>query len=260
MTTADRVSRVSRVVRVSPSAALDLGALSAAARALDAASGTASDDYLLVLGDDYTSGQNAVTLAAWLAPQTTRLRIVPEVPVTHTEPFHAATSTATLDYAATGRAGWSPVAQTSDAAADAIGRRPAASAAKAWGEVPDVVAAVRALWTSWEPDAEIRDEATHRFIDRDKVHYVDATGTDSVGQPWSVKGPSIVPRPPQGELPTVITVDTPEAVPVAAAVTTGPGDIVITGDRFVSRDGSTGEVRHITDVAGLLTLAAQVSA
>ena len=116
MTTADRVSHV---VRVSPSAALDLDALSAAARALDGA----SDNYLLVLGDDYTSGQNAVTLAAWLAPQTTRLRIVPEVPVTHTEPFHVATSTATLDYAATGRAGWSPVAQISDAAADVIGRR-----------------------------------------------------------------------------------------------------------------------------------------
>jgi alkanesulfonate monooxygenase SsuD/methylene tetrahydromethanopterin reductase-like flavin-dependent oxidoreductase (luciferase family) len=221
-------------VHVSPTAALDLDALSATARALD----SAPDDYLLVLGDDYTSGQNAVTLAAWLAPQTTRLRIVPEVPVTHTEPFHVATSTATLDYAATGRAGWSPVAQTSDAAADAVGRRPAASVEAAWGEVPDVVAAVRALWTSWEPDAEIRDEATHRFIDRDKVHYVDATGTDSVGQPWSVKGPSIVPRPPQGELPTVTIVD----------------------DRFHTSDGTVGEVRHITDVAGLLTLAAQVSA
>jgi alkanesulfonate monooxygenase SsuD/methylene tetrahydromethanopterin reductase-like flavin-dependent oxidoreductase (luciferase family) len=163
---------------------------------------------------------------------------VPEVPVTHTEPFHVATSTATLDYAATGRAGWSPVAQTSDAAADAIGRRPAAPVDAAWGEVPDVVAAVRALWTSWEPDAEIRDEVTHRFIDRDKVHYVDATGTDSVGQPWSVKGPSIVPRPPQGELPTVTVV----------------------GDRFHTSDGVAGEVRHITDVIGLLALAAQVSA
>ncbi|WP_297005989.1 LLM class flavin-dependent oxidoreductase, partial [uncultured Corynebacterium sp.] len=203
-----------------------------------AVSAVSADAPLLILGDDYTSGQNAVTLAAWLAPQTTRLRIVPEVPVTHTEPFHVATSTATLDHVTTGRAGWSPVAQTSDAAADVVGRRPAAPVEAAWGEVPDVVAAVRALWTSWEPDAEIRDEATHRFIDRDKVHYVDATGTDSVGQPWSVKGPSIVPRPPQGELPTV----------------------TIVGDRFHTSDGAAGEVRHITDVAGLLTLAAQVSA
>ena len=118
---------------VSPTAALDLDALSATARALDAASGADADDHLLVLGDDYTSGQNAVTLAAWLAPQTTRLRIVPEVPVTHTEPFHVATSTATLDYAASGRAGWSPVAQTTDAAADAVGRRPAASVDAACG-------------------------------------------------------------------------------------------------------------------------------
>lgn len=243
------------VYHVSPTAALDLDALSAAARALDAASPGGPDAHLLILGDDYTSGQNAVTLAAWLAPQTTRLRIVPEVPVTHTEPFHVATSTATLDYAATGRAGWSPVAQTSDAAADAIGRRPAASVDAAWGEVPDVVAAVRALWTSWEPDAEIRDEATHRFIDRDKVHYVDATGTDSVGRPWSVKGPSIVPRPPQGELPTVLTVDTPEAVAVGGEVA---ADVTVVGDRFHTRDGESGTVRRVTDAAGLLVLAAQV--
>jgi len=50
------------------------------------------------------------------------------------------------------------------------------------------------LWDSWEDDAEIRDAATGRFIDRDKLHYIDFTGR------WfSVKGPSITPRPPQGQ-------------------------------------------------------------
>jgi alkanesulfonate monooxygenase SsuD/methylene tetrahydromethanopterin reductase-like flavin-dependent oxidoreductase (luciferase family) len=49
------------------------------------------------------------------------------------------------------------------------------------------------LWDSWEDDAIIRDTATGRFIDRGKVHYIDFEG-----QFFSVKGPSIVPRPPQG--------------------------------------------------------------
>jgi alkanesulfonate monooxygenase SsuD/methylene tetrahydromethanopterin reductase-like flavin-dependent oxidoreductase (luciferase family) len=50
------------------------------------------------------------------------------------------------------------------------------------------------LWDSWEDDAEIRDAATGRFIDRDKLHYIDFEGR------WfSVKGPSITPRPPQGQ-------------------------------------------------------------
>lgn len=53
---------------------------------------------------------------------------------------------------------------------------------------------VRRLWDSWEDDAEIRDVATGRFIDRDKLHYIDFEGRH-----FSVKGPSITPRPPQGQ-------------------------------------------------------------
>ena len=40
----------------------------------------------------------------------------------------------------------------------------------------------------------MRDVATGRFLDRDKLHYVDFEGTS-----FSVKGPAIVPRPPQGQ-------------------------------------------------------------
>jgi alkanesulfonate monooxygenase SsuD/methylene tetrahydromethanopterin reductase-like flavin-dependent oxidoreductase (luciferase family) len=53
---------------------------------------------------------------------------------------------------------------------------------------------LRRLWDSWEDDAEIRDIATGRFIDRDKLHYI-----DFAGRWFSVKGPSITPRPPQGQ-------------------------------------------------------------
>ena len=35
---------------------------------------------------------------------------------------------------------------------------------------------MRRLWDSWEDDAEIRDVATGRFIDRDKLHYIDFEG------------------------------------------------------------------------------------
>lgn len=53
---------------------------------------------------------------------------------------------------------------------------------------------MRRLWDSWEDDAEIRDAATGRFIDRDKLHYIDFESRH-----FSVKGPSITPRPPQGQ-------------------------------------------------------------
>jgi alkanesulfonate monooxygenase SsuD/methylene tetrahydromethanopterin reductase-like flavin-dependent oxidoreductase (luciferase family) len=56
------------------------------------------------------------------------------------------------------------------------------------------VEVARRLWDSWEDDAVIRDVATGRFVDRDKLHYI-----DFVGRYFSVKGPSITPRPPQGQ-------------------------------------------------------------
>ncbi|HEY6790214.1 MAG TPA: LLM class flavin-dependent oxidoreductase, partial [Trebonia sp.] len=60
----------------------------------------------------------------------------------------------------------------------------------------DFVEVVRRLWDSWEDDAVIHDVPTGRFIDRDKLHYIDFEG-----QWFSVRGPSITPRPPQGQLP-----------------------------------------------------------
>ena len=60
-------------------------------------------------------------------------------------------------------------------------------------EAADAVEVVRRLWDSWEDDAIIKDVPTGRYIDRDKLHYIDFEGRF-----FRVKGPSIVPRPPQG--------------------------------------------------------------
>jgi alkanesulfonate monooxygenase SsuD/methylene tetrahydromethanopterin reductase-like flavin-dependent oxidoreductase (luciferase family) len=56
------------------------------------------------------------------------------------------------------------------------------------------VEVARRLWDSWEDDAEIRDATTGRFIDRDRVHHIDFAGAY-----FNVRGPSITPRPPQGQ-------------------------------------------------------------
>ena len=73
-------------------------------------------------------------------------------------------------------------------------------------EAADFVEVVRRLWDSWEDDAEIHDVATGRFIDRDKLHYIDFEGR------WfSVKGPSVTPRPPQGQPPVSVLAHVPVA-------------------------------------------------
>jgi len=74
-----------------------------------------------------------------------------------------------------------------------FGRRDV-SAVDLFDEASDAVEVARRLWDSWENDAAIRDVSSGRFVDRDKLHYI-----DFVGRHFSVKGPSITPRPPQGQ-------------------------------------------------------------
>ena len=138
---------------------------------------------------------DAVLTASRVAPLTRHIGLVPTV-------------IATLDYVSTGRAGLRVQISARPHEADHFGRRifppidlaelrsPAGQErlTELFDEAADHVEVVRRLWDSWEDDAEIRDVATGRFIDRDKLHYIDFEG-----EHFSVKGPSITPRPPQGQ-------------------------------------------------------------
>lgn len=158
---------------------------------------------------DQVRGQlDAVLLANWLAPLTARIGLIPTASTTHTEPFHVSTAIATLDFASAGRAGWRPVASAKPHEAALLGRRTfaplrredlvsgelPAAVIERFDEADDAIEVVRRLWDSWEDDAVIRDAATGRYIDRDRLHYIDFEGRF-----FRVKGPSIVPRPPQGQ-------------------------------------------------------------
>ncbi|ACZ86793.1 LLM class flavin-dependent oxidoreductase [Streptosporangium roseum] len=153
---------------------------------------------------------DAVLVASRIAPLTGRIGLVPTATTTHTEPFHLASALSTLDYVSGGRAGWRVQVSGRRAEAAHFGRRdipelrPEHAGAvetfpvfqELFDEAADSVEVVRRLWDSWEDDAEIRDVATGRFVDRDRLHYIDFEGPR-----FSVRGPSIVPRPPQGQPP-----------------------------------------------------------
>ncbi|HEY3466282.1 MAG TPA: LLM class flavin-dependent oxidoreductase [Amycolatopsis sp.] len=164
-------------------------------------------------GADVVRGRlDALLTLAAIAPVTRGIGLVPTVTTTHTEPFHVSTSVATLDYASRGRAGVLVKPSLSDAEAAHFGRRPAPSPEDAAAENAEVLDVIARLWDSWEDDAIIRDAATGRFIDREKLHYVDFEGRF-----FNVKGPSITPRPPQGH-PVTFAYD-------------GPADVLLTGER-----------------------------
>jgi alkanesulfonate monooxygenase SsuD/methylene tetrahydromethanopterin reductase-like flavin-dependent oxidoreductase (luciferase family) len=176
---------------------------------------------------------DAVLIAARIAPSTSAIGIIPVATTTHTEPFHISKSIATLDYVSHGRAGLQARVSATVLEARQFGRRViadplstelsaspgAGSIADLFDEASDFLEVSRRLWDSWEDDAEIRDIETGRFIDRDKVHYIDFEGR------WfSVRGPSITPRPPQGQ-PVVSVL---AHVPLAFLLAVRSADVVFT--------------------------------
>ena len=143
---------------------------------------------------------DAVMVAARIAPLTERIGLIPSVTVTHTEPFHISKAIATLDYVSLGRAGVRVQVSARPHETAHFGRRADldTNVDDLFAEAADYVEVIRALWDSWEDDAEIRDVGSGRFVDREKLHYIDFHGR------WfNVKGPAITPRPPQGQPPVV---------------------------------------------------------
>jgi alkanesulfonate monooxygenase SsuD/methylene tetrahydromethanopterin reductase-like flavin-dependent oxidoreductase (luciferase family) len=156
---------------------------------------------------------DAVLAAARIAPVTRHIGLIPVATVTHTEPFHVSKAIATLDYVSRGRAGWQPRVSSTAHEAALFGRRHASTDVdELFDEAADAVEVVRRLWDSWEDDAIIRDETTGRYVDRDKLHYIDFRG-----KYFSVKGPSITPRPPQGQPVVAALAHAPRIYEFAAA-------------------------------------------
>ena len=145
-------------------------------------------------------GLDAIILANWLAPRSGKLAIIAGAPVSFLEPFHVSTAIATLDYVSEGKAGLL-VQQFQGARAldalQAIGSPkgfPDNDVTALQDDTRDAVDVIRRLWDSWEDDAVIRDKQSHRFLDGSKLHYVAFKGPR-----FNVLGPSITPRPPQGQ-------------------------------------------------------------
>jgi alkanesulfonate monooxygenase SsuD/methylene tetrahydromethanopterin reductase-like flavin-dependent oxidoreductase (luciferase family) len=149
----------------------------------------------VVPGSPSSARLESVTRAAFVSRTTTAVGLVPQAPTTYPEPFHLAAQLASLDIAASGRGGWLAGVTRTPQTAQAYGRDPVADVER---EARDVVQVVRDLWDTWEDDAVIRDVATGRYVDRDRIHY-----PEFEGESFSVKGPLITPRPPQGQLVVV---------------------------------------------------------
>ncbi|MDH6130923.1 alkanesulfonate monooxygenase SsuD/methylene tetrahydromethanopterin reductase-like flavin-dependent oxidoreductase (luciferase family) [Kitasatospora sp. MAA4] len=136
---------------------------------------------------------DAVTALAAVAPATRTIGLVATVTTTYAEPFQVARALATLDHLSHGRAGWRPRVAASPAEAAHFGPEPLPEAGQLLSQAAEFTDVVTALWDSWQDDAVIRDTMSGRFLDRARVRHI-----DHVGQHFRIRGPAVVPRPPQG--------------------------------------------------------------
>ncbi|MCW0214435.1 MAG: LLM class flavin-dependent oxidoreductase [Pseudonocardia sp.] len=261
-----------------PSALLTPARVRAVAQAAENAGFTLAtfDDAPLPPGGTGPAGRiGAVERAAFAAGHTDVLGLAPVVSTTYSEPFHVSSQIASLDFAAAGRAGWVVATSPEPQVAAALGRPVVSGLLALRREARDAVLLARDLWDSWEDDAAVRDVETGRYLDRDKLHYVDFEG-----ETYSVKGPAIVPRPPQGQvvvlapagllpadLADVELIDGPDVAAVGSVGTTAPVRIAeievaldtpdLTAGARLDALGpwaATARLRHVGSPEGLVTL------
>jgi alkanesulfonate monooxygenase SsuD/methylene tetrahydromethanopterin reductase-like flavin-dependent oxidoreductase (luciferase family) len=158
--------------------------------ALQTASGREPDERV----DEVRGRLDARLIATRVAPETDRIGLIPVVNTTLTEPFHQSKAIATLDFVSHGRAGFQPRVASNPEEYAHVGSPAFGDVDALFTRAADEVRTIRLLWDSWEDGAEIRDAETDRFIDADLLHTV-----DFVSETFTVRGPSITPRPPQGQ-------------------------------------------------------------
>lgn len=196
---------------------------------------TLEDGFARVEGD----GLDAVLLGNWLAPRSRNIGIIAGAPVSFLEPFHVSTAIATLDFVSGGRAGLlvqrygGAHAEQARRALGELDGFPPAQVTALEQDTRDAIEVIQLLWDSWEDGTIIRDKESQRFLDGSKLHYVSFKGTG-----FDILGPSITPRPPQGQ-PVIAMTYRQDEDPLTAAA----ADIVFLRLEAASIAGAVEKIR-----------------
>src|SRR6185503_18984207 len=135
-----------------------------------------------------------LTLLGALSAVTSHIGLISTATTTYLDPFHVARMFATLDQMSGGRVGWNVV--TSSAASEAFNFSHDKHAAHhdRYRRAAEFIQVAQGLWDTWEDDAFLLDKEKGLFFDRSKLHML-----HHKGEHFSVRGPLMVPRSPQGQ-------------------------------------------------------------
>ena len=142
--------------------------------------------------EPFQSLDNSALLGA-LATGTEHVGLVVTASTTYNDPFNIARRIATLDHVSRGRAALDLVRTYSKATAANYGWKEHPGHAARYGRADEFIDVVCKLWDSWEDDAIIGEHENDVFMAADRIHTI-----DHEGEHFSVRGPAVAPRSPQG--------------------------------------------------------------
>ena len=134
-----------------------------------------------------------VALLSALAAVTSKIGLAGTVSTSYSDPFTVARQFASIDAISGGRAGWNAVTSPLEGSGKNYSRAHPDHALR-YEIAEEYLEVVKGLWDSWDDDAFIRDRATGRFFDADKMHRLNYHGRF-----LSVEGPLNIGRSAQGQ-------------------------------------------------------------
>ncbi len=159
----------------------------------DAASPPGTDDLETLSLTARIDRMDPVPILSAVAMMTTHLGLASTMSTTYLEPYNLARTVASLDHVSGGRAAWNIVTGSNKDDALQFSRESHAPHAERYARAEEFVDVVRGIWDSYDDDAFPRDKESGVYMHPDKVHLL-----NHVGKYFRVRGPSAVPRSPQG--------------------------------------------------------------
>jgi alkanesulfonate monooxygenase SsuD/methylene tetrahydromethanopterin reductase-like flavin-dependent oxidoreductase (luciferase family) len=180
------IPRYDGVVRVAEAATLDAVIFTP----------TRFDKSLLANGiTDVLQIDNLSVIGA-LAAVTNSIGLGASSPIRYNEPFNVARSFSALDNLTAGRSCWLVDLEGHSWSPADFGHASNLSIDDHYCRAEEFLIVVRKLWDSWEDGAVLADKLNGMFADSGKIHPINHAGNF-----FSVRGPLVAVRPPQGHPP-----------------------------------------------------------
>ncbi len=159
----------------------------------DAASPPGTDDLETLSLTARIDRMDPIPILSAVAMMTKNLGLAATMSTTYLEPYNLARTVASLDHVSGGRAAWNIVTGSNKDDALHFNRDFHAPHAERYARAEEFVDVVRGVWDSYDDDAFPRDKDSGVYMRPDKVHFLNHNG-----KYFKVRGPSAVPRSPQG--------------------------------------------------------------